>query len=132
MRILFVAFYFQPEPNFFMGLPFAQELVKRGHQVEVLTGFPNYPGGKVYEGYRIRPLQREVLEGIPVIRVPLYPSHDVSSLRRIASYTSFAISASTIGTAAVKPADIAYICQGPATLGLPGFVLWILRRIPFV
>lgn len=132
MRILFVAHFFQPEPNFFMGLPFAKELAKRGHEVEVLTGFPNYPGGKVFEGYRIRPLQREVLEGIPVIRVPLYPSHDTSGFRRTVSYASFAFSASTIGAALVKPADVAYICQGPATLGLPGAVLRVLRGIPFV
>ncbi len=115
-----------------MCLPFAKELVRRGHEVEVLTGFPNYPGGKVYDGYHIRPLQRENLEGIPIIRVPLYPSHDKSALRRTISYVSFALSASTIGAVAVRPADVAYICQGPATLGLPSFVLKTLRRIPFV
>ena len=132
MRILFVAHYFQPEPNFFLGLPFAKELVKLGHEVEVLTGFPNYPGGRVYDGYRIRVLQKETLEGIPVLRVPLYPSHDKSGLRRMVSYTSFALSASSIGAAVVKSADVAYISQGPATLGLPGGVLRLLRGIPFV
>jgi len=132
MRILFVAYYFEPEPNFFMGLPFAKALVERGHEVEVLTGFPNYPGGKVYEGYRIKALQRETLDGVPIIRVPLYPSHDRSALRRITSYVSFALSASTIGVAAVKQADVAYICQGPATIGLPGIVLRLLRGVPFV
>ena len=132
MRILFINQHFQPEPNFFMGLPFAKELVRRGHEVEVLTGFPNYPGGKIYDGYRIKPLQKEVLEGIPVIRVPLFPSHDRSSVRRIACYTSFALSASTIGLAATKPADVAYIDQGPATIGLPGCVFRFVRSIPFV
>ena len=116
MRILFVTNFFQPEPNFFMGLPFAKELVRRGHKVEVLTGFPNYPGGKVYDGYRISPLQREVMEGIPVIRVPLYPSHDRSAIRRITTYTTFAFSASTIGAVVVKPADVAYITQGPGAI----------------
>ena len=132
MRILFVAHYFQPEPNFFFGLPFAKELVKRGHEVEVLTGFPNYPGGKVYDGYRVQLLQKETLEGIRILRVPLYPSHDKSSLRRTIGYTSFALSASIMGPALVKSADVAYICQGPATLGLPGGVLRLLRGIPFV
>ena len=83
-----------------MGLPFAKELVRRGHKVEVLTGFPNYPGGKVYDGYRISPLQREVMEGIPVIRVPLYPSHDRSAIRRITTYTTFAFSASIFDASA--------------------------------
>lgn len=47
MRILFIAHYFQPEPNFFMGLPFAKELIRRGHEVQVLVGFPSYPDDKV-------------------------------------------------------------------------------------
>lgn len=115
-----------------MGLPFAKALVELGHEIEVLTGFPNYPGGEVYEGYHIRPLERETVSGIPVIRVPIYPSHDNSVVRRIATYTSFAISASLIGPWVVKAADVVHVEQGPATVGLPGCVLRLLRRIPFV
>ena len=132
MRILFITHYFQPEPNFFMGLPFAQKLVEMGHEIEVLTGFPNYPGGKIYEGYRVRPIQREVIGGIPVVRVPLYPSHDQSSFKRILCYSTFALSASVIGTLAVKKADVVYVCQGPATVGLPANIIRFLRRMPFV
>lgn len=132
MRILFISHYFQPEPNFFVGLPFAKELVKRGHEVEVLTGFPNYPGGKIYDGYHVRMLQRETLEGIPVNRVPLYPSHDNSSIKRILCYASFAMSASTIGPWVVRPADIAYVSQGPITVGLPACILKMLKGIPFI
>jgi len=132
MRILFITHYFQPEPNFFVGLPFAKELARRGHEVEVLTGFPNYPGGKIYDGYRIRILQRETLDGIPVDRVPLYPSHDNSSIKRMMCYMSLAMSASTIGAWAVKPADVAYVPQGPITVGIPACVLKRLKGIPFV
>jgi colanic acid biosynthesis glycosyl transferase WcaI len=132
MRILFITHYFQPEPNFFVGLPFAKELVRRGHQVQVLTGFPNYPGGKIYKGYRVKFLQKEVMDGVPVIRVPLYPSHDESSIKRIMCYMSFALSASTIGAAAVKPADVAYVAQGPITVGFPACILKVLKSIPFV
>jgi len=74
--------WFNPEPTF-KGLPFAKELVRLGHEVEVLTGFPNYPDGKIYDGYRIQPLQRETMDGIPILRVPLYPSHDKSAIKRI-------------------------------------------------
>jgi glycosyltransferase involved in cell wall biosynthesis len=132
MRILFITHYFQPEPNFFLCLPFAKELARRGHEVEVLTGFPNYPGGKIYDGYRIQMLQRETLEGIRVNRVPLYPSHDNSSFKRIMCYMSFAISASTIGAAVVKPADVVYVPQGPITVGFPACVLKMLKNFPFV
>jgi colanic acid biosynthesis glycosyl transferase WcaI len=59
MRILFVAHYFQPEQGFFFGLPFASELVRRGHSVEVITGFPNYPGGRIFPDYRGTLFMRE-------------------------------------------------------------------------
>lgn len=131
MRILFVSQWFDPEPAF-KGLPFARELVRLGHRVQVLTGFPNYPGGKVYDGYRIRPLQREVCDGIPVLRVPLYPSHDRSALRRVANYASFAGSAAVLGTILADRADVAYVYHPPATVGLAALALRALRGIPFV
>jgi len=132
MRILFIAHYFQPEPNFFVGLPFAKELARRGHQVQVLTGFPNYPGGKIYDGYRIRFFQKEVMEGIPVMRVPLYPSHDRSSFKRTISYLSLSLAQAAMGPFAVNDADIAYVSQGPATIGLPAMTHKTFRHIPFV
>lgn len=79
MRILILTQWFDPEPTF-KGLLFARELAARGHEVEVLTGFPNYPDGKVYPGYRIRPWVREKIDGINVLRVALYPSHNKSGL----------------------------------------------------
>ncbi len=131
MRILFLAQFFAPEP-FFKGLPFALELARRGHHVEVLTGFPNYPGGKVYPGYRILPFQRETLQGIRVNRVPLYPSHSASAIGRVLNYASWALSASLLGPLAVRRADVAYVYHPPATVGLPATVLSALRGIPFV
>jgi colanic acid biosynthesis glycosyl transferase WcaI len=132
MRILFVVHHFQPEPNFFVGLPFAKVLAQRGHKVEVLTGFPYYPGNRIYEGYKVRFMQRQIMDGIPVIRVPIYPSHDSSSLRRVACYMSYALSASTIGASVVKKADVAYVGQGPVTVGWPALVVKYLRRIPYI
>ena len=132
MRILFIAHYFHPEPNFFIGLPFAKELARRGHEVQVLTGLPNYPEGSIYDGYRVKFLRRDIIEGIPVIRVPLYPSHDRSALKRILSYISLSISQSSIGPFVVKDADMAFVSQGPATIGLPAMVHKMFRRIPFV
>lgn len=131
MRILFIIQWFQPEPTL-KGLPFAKELIKRGHDVQVLTGFPNYPGGKVFEGYRIKPLQKEDMDGVSVVRVPLYPSHDKSSIRRIVNYTSYALSASVIGPWAINRADVAYVYHPPATTFFPASVIKLLRRIPLV
>ena len=91
-RILVITQYFDPEPTF-KGLLFAKELVRRGFEVEVVTGFPNYPGGNIYSGYKIKAIQREVIEGVLVSRVPLFPSHDKSRFGRIICYVSFAFSA---------------------------------------
>jgi glycosyltransferase involved in cell wall biosynthesis len=107
----------------------AKELVRRGHQVQVLTGFPNYPGGKVYPGYRIRPWQREVIDGVPVTRVALYPSHDKSSLRRAFNYGSFAVTSSLLAPILVDRPDVAYVYN---PMGLPGLVLNFLKGVPFV
>ncbi len=131
MRILLLTQWFDPEPTF-KGLVFARELAARGHHVEVLTGFPNYPGGQVYPGYRIRPWVREQIDGISVIRVALYPSHDKSAVRRVLNYVSFSMCATLIGTVLIRKPDVAYVYSPPATIGLPAVALGLLRRIPFV
>lgn len=123
--------WFDPEPTF-KGLAFAKELVKRGHKVEVLTGFPNYPGGRIYNGYKVRLFQREIMDGIPILRVPLFPSHDDSSMKRILNYASFAVSAAFLGTLKVKPADVMYVYHPPITVAFPAIILKLFRRIPFV
>jgi len=93
----------------FKGLPFAKALRDRGHQVEVLTGFPNYPGGKIYPGYRLRPWKREVMDGIPVIRTALYPSHDSSGLKRMLNYLSLSASSALFGARLVQKPDVVYV-----------------------
>lgn len=131
MRILMLTQWFDPEPTF-KGLAFAKELVRLGHEVEVLTGFPNYPGGKLYEGYKLRLLQRENINGISVLRVPLYLSHDGSALKRVANYASFTLSAAFMGALLVKPADVMYVYHPPATIGFAASFISMVRRIPFV
>ncbi len=108
MRILILTQWFQPEPTF-KGLPFAKGLSDYGYEVEVLTGFPNYPGGKIYPGYRLRLWQRETIEKIKINRVALFPSHDQSGWRRIVNYLSFAISSMVFGFWLVKRPQIIYV-----------------------
>jgi len=131
MRILLLTQWFQPEPTF-KGLPFAQELAARGHDVGVLTGFPNYPGGEVYPGYRIRPWVREQIDRVSILRVALYPSHDKSGFRRALNYVSFAISAAAIGTALIRRPDVVYVYHPPATIGFAATVIGFFRKVPFV
>ena len=124
MRILFLTQWFQPEP-FFKGLPFAKALRDRGHDVEVLTGFPNYPGGKLYKGYRIRPYRRETIDGISIHRIPLYPSHDKSASGRILNYLSFALSSFLLGPWLITKPDVIYV-YNLITLGPAAFLLRFL------
>ncbi|MFO7963443.1 MAG: glycosyltransferase family 4 protein [Desulfobacterales bacterium] len=131
MHILLLTQWFDPEPTF-KGLPFAKKLKELGHSVEVLTGFPNYPGGKLYNGYRVKLIKRENMVGIPVSRVPLYPSHNHSSIKRIGNYGSFSVSATLIGKFVVKTPDVIYVYHPPATIGLPAFVLSRMYKAPFV
>jgi colanic acid biosynthesis glycosyl transferase WcaI len=131
MRILMLTQWFNPEPTF-KGLIFARELKRLGHEVEVLTGFPNYPSGKTYSGYKIRLFQQEMIDGIKVLRVALYPSHDNSAIRRIVNYLSFAVTASMIGAFKVTRPDVIYVYHPPATIGLPALFLHCLYRAPFV
>lgn len=130
MRILILSQWFQPEPHF-KGLEFAIALRDLGHEVEVLTGFPNYPGGVVYPGYCVRLMQRETMDGIVVTRAYLFPSHDQSALRRIVNYVSFAVSTTLLALVQRKP-DVVYVYTPPMTAALAAVALRLFRRVPFV
>lgn len=131
MKILLLTQWFDPEPTF-KGLLFAQALRDKGHEVEVLTGFPNYPGGKVYDGYKISLYQKEVLDGIIVHRAPLYPSHNSSALKRICNYISFMASSTIIGLIKTRNIDVIYSYHPPLTTSLSALLLGFFKRTPFV
>ena len=130
-RVLLLTQWFDPEPTF-KGLVFARELVRQGFEVEVITGFPNYPGGRVYPGYRVKLIQKEVIDGVNVTRVPLYPSHDKGAKGRILNYASFAASSLFYGLFFAKKADVMYAYHPPLTVGVTAALLRFFRRIPVV
>ncbi len=131
MRILILTQWFDPEPAI-KGLLFARELAARGHKVQVLTGFPNYPDGKVYPGYRIRPWLRETLDGIDVLRVALYPSHSKSGFLRFINYVSFGLSSALIGAGLIRKPDVIYVYHPPITVGMAAVAIKLLRGTEFV
>lgn len=130
-RVLLLTQWFDPEPTF-KGMVFARELVKLGYEVEVLTGFPNYPIGKIYPGYSLKWLQREMVDGVKITRVPLYPNHDQSAIKRILNYASFSASSLIYGLFFVKRADVIYAYHPPLTVGVTASFLRLIRRIPVV
>ena len=123
--------WFDPEPTF-KGLLFAKELISRGFEVEVITGFPNYPGGKLYDGYRMKLIQKEVIEGVSVTRLPLYPSHDKNKIGRVANYLSFAFSALIYGLFFAKRPAVIYAYHPPLTVGVSAAIINFFRRVPIV
>ncbi|UCR83486.1 glycosyltransferase family 4 protein [Pseudomonas chlororaphis] len=130
-RVLLLTQWFDPEPTF-KGLVFARELVAQGFEVEVVTGFPNYPGGKLYPGYKVRFLQREIIDGVKVTRLPLYPSHGQSGIGRVLNYVSFAASALFYGLFGARKPDVIYAYHPPLTVGIAAVLIRIFRRVPVV
>jgi len=131
VRILLLSQWYDPEPGAKIH-PLARGLVARGHQATSITGFPNYPQGRIYPGYRQRLWRREQIDGVQVLRVPLYPDHSRSTVRRSLNYLSFATSASLLGPALSGPADVMWVYHPPLTVGIPAWWIGLLRRVPFV
>lgn len=130
-RLILLTQWFDPEPTM-KGLGFAQRISDLGFDVEVVTGFPNYPGGKVYDGYRIRPLRRERLGDVAVTRLALYPSHDASRIGRILNYATFCFSALLYLLFFARRAEVVYAYHPPLTVSLAAAVAKLVRRTPVV
>lgn len=85
-HILVLSQYFYPEP--FRINDMCMEWIKRGYKVTVLTGIPNYPYGKFYQGYGYTKKRFERWNGIDIIRIPLIPRGN-SSMGMVLNYLSF-------------------------------------------
>jgi len=136
MKILYVSQYFPPE----MGAPAARavELSRHwaaaGHQVTVLTGFPNHPTGKVPAEYRVkfrRLVVREQIDGVNVVRTWLLPFPNRRAHERMLNYSSFCASAATTGLFLSRP-DVVIASSPQLLVGLSGWWLARWKRVPFV
>lgn len=133
MRIGILSQWYDPEPAS-AAVPgvLARGLRARGHKVRVLTGFPNYPTGKLADGYRLRSHLVEHRDGIEVHRVALYPSHDENAWRRAANYTSFAATATGYAFRLLRDVDVLWVHYTPATVSFPALVLRVIGGVPFI
>ncbi|MEV0056423.1 glycosyltransferase family 4 protein [Saccharopolyspora shandongensis] len=130
MKIGIVSQLFPPEEA---AVPstLADVLAERGHDVKVLTGFPNHPYGKVYDGYRQRWAHVENRGPVRVRRVPLYPSHDVNPLRRAATFFSFAMT-SAAASRFLADRDAIYVYSTPMTAAAAAEAVRLTRGRPYV
>jgi len=136
MKILYVSQYFPPE----MGAPAARaaELSRHwagdGHEVTVLTGFPNHPTGVVPLEYRSkirRLVMRDNVDGVRVIRSWLLPFANRRSHERILNYTSFCVSAASTGLFVSRP-DVVIATSPQLLVGLSGWWLARNKRVRFI
>lgn len=132
MRVGFVSQYFPPEPGA-AAHPgtVAGAVARRGHQVRVLTGYPSYPDGVLFDGYRQHLRSTETRQGMSVVRVPYFLSHDQSGARRALSMLSFGTS-SSLQSGALAGADVALVYASPATTAMAPMILRAIAGIPYV
>jgi len=121
LQIGLISQWYEPEPATVPSV-LADQLGKRGHSVKVVTGFPNYPEGRIYPGYRLAWRLDSKVSGVPVRRVALFPSHGHSAIGRLANYGSFAATASLWGYSFLKGIDGLWVYNSPPTVGLPTWV----------
>ncbi|MFG1779894.1 glycosyltransferase family 4 protein [Micromonospora sp. NPDC049048] len=131
MRIGILSYHFPPEPAFIPG-SLAEELAVRGHEVKVLTGFPDYPGGHVYPGWRQRWRHETRSERLTVRRIPRYSAGDGSVRGRMAGHLSFAGSAALAGRSFLADVDALYVHLPPANAFAAAALLRLLGRVPTV
>jgi glycosyltransferase involved in cell wall biosynthesis len=130
MDVLIVTHYFHPEP-----IPkthdLAEALTQRGHRVSVVTGFPNYPSGNLYEGWKLSLVKRAREAGVAIVRTFQYPYHGRRIIGRLANYLSFMLSA-PLGALFTKRCDVLYVWHPPLTVGVAAWVIARWKRAPFV
>ncbi len=132
MNILVVSQYFWPE-NFRIN-ELVAEWVKRGHQVTVLTGLPNYPDGKVFAHYRAAPSAYTDYAGARVVRVPMAP-RGKGKIGLVLNYLTFALSASLLGAWKMRgeSVDVIFVFEpSPILVGIPSAFLRWLKGAPQV
>ena len=136
MKILYVSQYYPPE----MGAPAARaaELARHwanaGHDVTVLTGFPNHPTGVVPPEYRKllrRLVTRETNNGVTLIRTWLLPFPNRKPYERMLNYASFFFSSAITGLFAAKP-DVLIATSPQLLVALSGWWLAFVKGVPFV
>ena len=130
MRILVVSQVFWPE-NFRIN-DLATELRARGHGVTVLTGVPNYPGGRLFEEYARDPRAFSRLDGVEIVRVPI-ATRGRSRPRLLLNFLTFVVSAASIGVFKLRGRqfDAIFVFEpSPITVGLPAVVLKAIKKVP--
>lgn len=133
MNILVVSHYFWPER--FRINDLVLELKARGHSVSVLTGIPNYPVGKVFDGYSWWKKRREEIDGICVFRAPMVPRQRGRGWQLALNYLSFALFGCMFAPWYFRRTSFEVIfvyAPSPFTVGIPAALMRRLKKAPMM
>ena len=133
MHILFLTDNFPPEVNAPASRTFehCREWVKAGHRVTVVTCAPNFPKGKVFDGYQNRLWSRETMDGIDVVRVWSYVTANEGFLRRILDYQSYMVTA-TIASLFIRRVDLVIGTSPQFFTACAAYVVSRLKFRPYI
>lgn len=133
MHILFLTDNFPPEVNAPASRTFehCREWVKAGHHVTVITGAPNFPTGKVFEGFRNRFWQQETMAGIRVIRVWTYITANEGFSKRTLDYLSYMLT-SFLASLFVRRVDVIVGTSPQFFTVCAAYMTGLLKRVPWV
>lgn len=125
MNILIATNYYHPE-SVGAGIWVTQltrDLQGRGHHVTVVTSFPSYPQGRIFDGYRNRFADRETVDGIDVIRTFTYATRRQSFGARFVAFGAFCLSAAPGYLRWRRPVDVVYAILPPLPLGVSAYAI---------
>ncbi len=134
MKILLLTQYFPPE----FGAAAARSSehahcwAEAGHEVEVCTGFPNYPDGVVPEEYRGRFYMRQARDGYIIHRSWIYATPNRAMWRRVLASLSFMVSALFAAVRKCRKPEVIIASSGPFFVGPLGYLVSVIKRAPFV
>lgn len=110
------------------------ELLTRRHRVTILTGIPNYPTGKWFEGYGLKSCGEQDWDGLRIVRIPMLRRMQGKGWQLALNYLSFAFSASFFGPILCRGKfDLIFVFEpSPFTVGLPGIVMRKIKKAPMM
>ncbi|MEO5335380.1 MAG: glycosyltransferase family 4 protein [Magnetospirillum sp. WYHS-4] len=133
MDILFLTENFPPETNAAATRVFERACfwVRDGHRVTVVTCAPNFPHGRLFDGYENRWRQVETMEGIRVVRVKTYIAANRGKWRRALDFVSFGVAGTLFGLFEKRP-DVVAATSPQFFAAVAGWTIGAFRRVPFV
>lgn len=133
MRILFLSDNFPPETNASATRVYERAVfwAKWGHEVTVITSWPNFPQGRLHAGYENRWYAVEEIDGVRVVRVKTFIAANKGTLLRMIDFLSFMFTAFAAGLVQPRP-DVIAATSPQFFAAVAGWFLGLIRRLPFV